>query len=53
MERQWLASAPPEMQAHMKAQLQMQREQELVDLLNKLIKGVDEVSKALVRNIGG
>ena len=52
-EAQWLASLPPELQASMSAQLQMHREQELLEIANQIIKRASESGKTLLRNIGG
>jgi hypothetical protein len=53
MENEWLAAAPPEMQAMMLSQIQMQREQELLDIATRMMKQVDEAGKSVTRNIGG
>lgn len=53
MENEWVAKAPPELQAAMMSQLQMQKEQELMDIAAKMMKQVDEIGKAVTRNIGG
>jgi hypothetical protein len=53
MENQWIAAAPPELQAMMISQIQMQKEQELLDIANRMIKQVDEAGKSVTRNIGG
>jgi LPS O-antigen subunit length determinant protein (WzzB/FepE family) len=52
-ENQWLASAPPEMQAQMRSQMEMQKEQELVQLLAQAMKQTSEMSKSVIRNVGG
>jgi hypothetical protein len=52
-ENEWIANAPPEMRASMIAQLQMQKEQELMDIATRMMKQVDEIGKAVTRNIGG
>jgi hypothetical protein len=53
IENEWIAKMPPEMQAVMVSQLQMQKEQELLEIANKMIKKVDEIGKAVSRNLGG
>lgn len=52
-EARWLASAPPEMQGAMIAQLLMQKEQELMESIAKMMKKAGEAGKTLRRNIGG
>ncbi len=52
-ETKWLASAPPEMQGQMKAQIEMQKEQELIQMLAQAMKQLSELSKSTIRNIGG
>jgi hypothetical protein len=52
-ENEWLASAPPEMQAQMVAQLLMQKEQELMEQIQKVMKGKSEATKTLEQNIAG
>jgi hypothetical protein len=53
LENQWLANAPPEMQAQMRAQLEMQKQQELVQLITQMMKQMHEMSNSIIRNIGG
>jgi hypothetical protein len=53
LENQWLANAPPEMQAQMRSQILMQKEQELVQMLVQAMKQTSEMSKSTIRNIGG
>jgi hypothetical protein len=53
MENEWIAKAPPEMQAAMISQIQMQKEQDLMDICTRMMKQVDEIGKAVTRNIGG
>ncbi|MBN1210536.1 MAG: hypothetical protein JXB05_37125 [Myxococcaceae bacterium] len=53
LESKWIASAPPEMQAQMKAQLEMQKQQELMQLVGQLMKQMSEMSKSVIRNVGG
>ena len=43
-ENKWLASAPPEMQGQMKAQLEMQKMQETVQLITQMMKAMHEMS---------
>jgi hypothetical protein len=52
LENQWLAAAPPEMQAMMASQLQMQKEQELADIATKMLKQVNDIGQSVTRNIG-
>ena len=52
-ENQWIANAPPEMQGQMKAQLEMQKMQELVQLITQMMKAMHEMSMSIIRNIGG
>jgi hypothetical protein len=52
-ENQWLANAPPEMQAQMRSQILMQKEQELVQMLVQAMKQTSEMSKTTIRNVGG
>jgi hypothetical protein len=53
MENQWIANAPPEMQAQMRSQIAMQKEQELVQMLAQAMKQTSEMSKSTIRNVGG
>jgi hypothetical protein len=53
LENKWIASAPPEMQEQMRAQLEMQKMQELVQQLTQLMKQMSELSKSVIRNVGG
>jgi LPS O-antigen subunit length determinant protein (WzzB/FepE family) len=53
LENQWLANSPPEMQAQMRAQIEMQKEQELVQMLAQAMKQTSEMSKSVIRNVGG
>jgi hypothetical protein len=48
-ENQWIANAPPEMQG----QLEMQKMQELVQLITQMMKAMHEMSMSIIRNIGG
>ncbi len=52
-ENQWISSAPPEMQGQMKAQLEMQKMQEMVQLITQMMKAMHEMSMSIIRNIGG
>ena len=52
-ENEWLASAPPEMQEHMRAQLLMQKEQELMEQIQQIMKAKSEATKTLEQNIAG
>jgi hypothetical protein len=53
LENQWLANAPPEMQAQMRAQLEMQKQQELTQLITQMMKQMHEMSMSVIRNVGG
>jgi hypothetical protein len=53
LEQQWLANAPPEMQAQMRAQLEMQKQQELTQLITQMMKQAHEMSMSVIRNVGG
>ena len=50
---QLLAQAPAEMRPFLEAQMKMQKEQELTQLLTALFKGDHEQAMSVVRNIGG
>jgi hypothetical protein len=52
-ENQWLANAPPEMQAQMRAQMEMQKQQELTQLITQMMKQAHEMSMSVIRNVGG
>jgi hypothetical protein len=52
-EENWLKSAPKEMQDQMKAQITMQKEQELIQMLAQAMKQISELSKSTIRMIGG
>jgi hypothetical protein len=41
------------MQGQMKAQLEMQKMQELVQLITQMMKAMHEMSMSIIRNIGG
>jgi hypothetical protein len=51
-EQKWLESAPPEMRKQMEAQLEMQKMQELVQLITQMMKAMHEMSKSIIQNIG-
>jgi hypothetical protein len=51
-EEQLIASAPPEKQAEMRAQLELQKQSELVTTLSNMMKALHEMSMAISRNIG-
>jgi CO dehydrogenase/acetyl-CoA synthase alpha subunit len=48
-----LAAAPEEMRPFLEAQMKMQKEQEFVELLTRMLKGDHEDAMKLIRNIGG
>ena len=53
MENQWIANAPPEMQAQMRSQIAMQKEQELNQFVAQMMKQLHEMGMAVLKNIGG
>jgi phosphoenolpyruvate-protein kinase (PTS system EI component) len=48
-----LAAAPEEMKPFLEAQMKMQKEQELIQLITKMLKGDHEQAMSVIRNIGG
>ena len=52
-ENEWVANAPPEMRAAMISQLQMQKEQELNQLIAQMMKQMHEMGMSVLKNIGG
>ena len=51
-EMQHLATVPPEQQPQVMAQMQMQKESELVTLITNLMKQMHETRMSVIRNIG-
>ena len=52
-QNQMIAAAPDEMKPFLAAQMKMQKEQELTQLITGLLKGDHEQAMTVVRNIGG
>ena len=52
-QNQMLASAPAEMRPFMEAQMKMQKEQELNQLITQMMKQLHEMAMAVIKNIGG
>jgi hypothetical protein len=48
-----LAAAPAEMKPFLEAQMKMQKEQELVQLITQMMKAMHEMAMSIIRNIGG
>ncbi len=48
-----LDKAPEEMKPFLEAQMKMQKEQELNQLITQMMKQMHEMSMAVIRNIGG
>ncbi|MDC0714350.1 hypothetical protein POL68_38200 [Stigmatella sp. ncwal1] len=53
LENAWISKAPPEMQGQLKAQLEMQKMQETVQMITQMMKTMHEMSMSIIRNIGG
>lgn len=52
-DHQRLADVPPNQQAQVKAQIEMQKQSEVVTLITNLMKQMHETKMAVIRNIGG
>ena len=52
-QRDVLVQAPAEMRGFLEAQMKMQKEQELTQLITGLLKGDHEQAMTVMRNIGG
>ena len=52
-QNQMLANAPEEMKPFMEAQMKMQKEQELNQLITQMIKQLHEMAMSIIKNIGG
>ncbi|OJH34419.1 hypothetical protein [Cystobacter ferrugineus] len=50
---QMLATAPAEMKPFLEAQMKMQKEQELNQLIAQLMKQMHEMGMSVLKNIGG
>ena len=48
-----LANAPAEMKPFLEAQMKMQKEQELTQLITRMMKQMHEMAMSVIRNIGG
>ena len=48
-----LANAPAEMKPFLEAQMKMQKEQEITQLITQMMKQMHEMSMSVIRNIGG
>ena len=48
-----LDKAPAEMKPFLEAQMKMQKEQELTQLITQMMKQMHEMSMSVIRNIGG
>jgi len=48
-----LANAPEEMKPFLEAQMKMQKEQEIIELITKMMKGDHEQAMNIIRNTGG
>ena len=48
-----LANAPAEMKGFLEAQMKMQKEQEITQLVTKMMKQMHEMAMSVIRNIGG
>ena len=48
-----LANAPAEMKPFLEAQMKMQKEQELTQLITQMMKQMHEMAMSVIRNIGG
>ena len=48
-----LANAPAEMRPFLEAQMKMQKEQELTQLITQMMKQMHEMAMSVIRNIGG
>ena len=47
-----LSKAPAEMRPFMEAQMKMQKEQELTQLITQMMKAMHEMAMSIIRNIG-
>ncbi len=52
-QNEMIASAPKEMQPFLAAQMKMQKEQELNQLITQMMKQLHEMAMAVIKNIGG
>jgi uncharacterized coiled-coil DUF342 family protein len=51
-EKKWVQSLPKEMRTQAESQLQVQKEQELIQQIAQMMKQVGELSKSMTRNVG-
>jgi hypothetical protein len=52
-QNQMLANAPAEMKPFLEAQMKMQKEQELLQLITQMMKQLHEMAMSVIKNIGG
>jgi len=52
-QNQMLAQAPDEMKPFLEAQMKMQKEQELLQLITQMMKQLHEMAMSVIKNIGG
>lgn len=52
-QNQMLANAPAEMKPFLEAQMKMQKEQELLQLITQIMKQLHEMAMSVIKNIGG
>ncbi len=52
-QKDMLANAPAEMKPFLEAQMKMQKEQELTQLITQMMKQMHEMAMSVIRNIGG
>ncbi|ATB37300.1 hypothetical protein [Cystobacter fuscus] len=52
-QNQMLANAPAEMKPFLEAQMKMQKEQELLQLITQMMKQMHEMAMSVIKNIGG
>ncbi len=52
-QKDMLANAPAEMKPFLEAQMKMQKEQELTQLITQMMKQLHEMAMSVIRNIGG
>ncbi|HYO70494.1 MAG TPA: hypothetical protein VEU33_30880 [Archangium sp.] len=51
--QEMLDKAPAEMRPFLEAQMKMQKEQELTQLITQMMKQMHEMAMSVIRNIGG
>jgi hypothetical protein len=52
-QKDMLANAPAEMKPFLEAQMKMQKEQELTQLITQMMKQMHEMAMSVIRNVGG